>query len=648
MLHREIPFIRICVPLCCGIVTSFYINLHVGYIVSLVVISAGTYLLSIRFNRKPENYFYSLPVSLCFYTLGIILYAQEKQSLTRLPQDPSVFICTLSDYPEQKAGSKMMKLKLHQKKYEDENTVIKGSILIYLKDSIQERDFIPGDRIILRCIPQEIKNRGNPYEFNYKFYMENLGFRYMAYITGSDILSHYNPDRRKFIYKALIIRRRIIEMYSERGITNDMLPLVSALTLGEKSMLDNDQKEIFIKAGIMHIMAVSGLHAVLLSMFVLNVLFFLKRRFNLLRIIIAVLFLWLFAFVTGLTPSVLRATLMFTFLQAGNLMHRRVNGINSVLASAFVLILIRPSVVFDAGFLLSYSAVIFIIAFYRSFYDLLHPGNIISDWLWQSASVTIVAQLGTLPLTIMLFNRFPVWFILTNIIIVPLSSLAIILGCLIPVFYPIPLISGTIGFLLDRLTFLTEELTRIAANLPLASLTGIGMTTSSCILMFSLIFAVMIFIRNRGKLNLIGALSFLLLLMISSTVNTFKLKTTGELIVYNTKGKGTIGIRTGKTLNIYADTILLSPEISRHSSVAGLKVIYHPLKQRLMLLDAGGTKIYFSEIKKGDKAVKSLPYNDPGVPVKTIITPGYRISVMNKDEKGIHYIRKSGAYTCRL
>ena len=157
-------------------------------------------------------------------------------------------------------------------------------------------------------------------------------------------------------------------MFRERGIEGERLALVAAITVGQKNMLDPEQKQYFIKAGVMHIMAVSGLHAVILSLFIFKLLFFLKGRLNILRILITLLILWSFAFVTGLTPSVLRATLMFSFLQAGNIMKRPVNGINSVLASAFVLILIRPSVIFDAGFLLSYSAVIFIICFYRDFY----------------------------------------------------------------------------------------------------------------------------------------------------------------------------------------------------------------------------------------------------------------------------------------
>jgi len=104
--------------------------------------------------------------------------------------------------------------------------------------------------------------------------------------------------------------------------------------------------------------------------------------------------------VTGLTPSVLRATLMFSFLQAGNLMNRRVNGINSVLASAFVLIILQPSVITDAGFLLSYAAVIYIIGFYKDIYLNFISKNGFLTKIWQSVAITIVAQAGTFPLTI--------------------------------------------------------------------------------------------------------------------------------------------------------------------------------------------------------------------------------------------------------
>jgi competence protein ComEC len=322
-------------------------------------------------------------------------------------------------------------------------------MIIYCKKELFTGTYKPGDRLIVRCTPREIINKGNPYEFDYRFYMENNGFRYLSFINGNDIISHEIPERRSIVHRALIIRHRIVEIYRERGISEKRLPLVAAITLGEKSMLDREQKQNFIKAGIMHVMAVSGLHAIILSLFIFKLLFFLKGRFNILRIALTILFLWAFAFITGLTPSVLRATLMFTFMQAGSLMRRRVNAVNSVLASAFILILIRPSVIFDAGFLLSYSAVIFIIVFYRDFYLKLYFKKKPVDWIWQSAAVTMIAQAGTLPLTIMLFNRFPTWFILTNVIIVPLTSVVIIAGCLIPLLYPVRILSILIGTALD-------------------------------------------------------------------------------------------------------------------------------------------------------------------------------------------------------
>lgn len=645
MLHREIPFLRICIPLCGGIITGLHYSPGILFAIVAAVIISILFSASIFFNRRQENYLFGLPVSAGLFLSGLLLYTHEKKSLSDLPPEPSVFVCTLSDYPEEKAKSLMLTVRLHQKIDPGGAASLKGSMALYHKKDPSTGPLTPGDRLVLKCTPIEIGNRGNPYEFNYKFYMENLGIKYYAFLESSDILEHDRTCRRNLVHKSLIIRKKLIEMYSSRGISGARLPLVAALTLGEKSRLDPEQKENFIEAGVMHIMAVSGLHAVILSLFVLNVLFFLKQRFNILRVLTAVLFLWAFAFVTGLTPSVLRATLMFTFVQAGNLMHRKVNGINSVLASAFVLILIRPSVIFDAGFLLSYSAVIYIIAFYRNFYLLLNPGNRITDWIWQSAAVTIVAQMGTLPLTVMLFNRFPVWFILTNVIIVPLSSLAIILGCLIPVLYPVRIVSGFIGFLLDRLTCLTEALTEKAAHLPFAGLTGIGMTVTSCILLFGAIFALMNYIPDKRPYKLHSVLVLFLIWTATSTFVNIRTKTSNELIVYNMNGTGTIGIRTGKKLNIYSDTLIMDPEINRHRSAAGLKVVYHPVKEGPVFLEAGGKKIVFCN----SSFPGALKYELTGVNENMIVISGKQIFYPgDKSGSGTYNISKSGAYILEL
>jgi competence protein ComEC len=282
--------------------------------------------------------------------------------------------------------------------------------------------------------------------------------------------------------------------------------------------------------------------------------------------------LWAFAFVTGLTPSVLRATLMFSFLQAGKLLKRPANGVNSVLASAVFLIILKPSVIFDAGFLLSYSAVIYIICFYMDFYNIIFCKNWFTNKIWQSAAITMIAQAGTLPLTIILFNRFPTYFILANITIVPVSNLLIITGCLVPMFFSIHFLSRFLALILNYLTGLTELLTARAAALPYSSIENIGSTTIECVMLTGTIFLFCHFLLKKKSIPVFYPLIFLLFFILVGATRDIYSKTTNELIVYNTPGSSTIGIRTGKILNLYSDTSVVAPEVKRHCATLGLKV----------------------------------------------------------------------------
>lgn len=659
MLHKEIPFLRICVSLCAGITSGLCFKPGSAIIIAAGIIILALFFLSLRDDRYSENFCFGAAMSLSVFFCGLILYRNEKDSLSVLGAKPSLITCELSDYPEEKPGSILLTVSLKTITDGSSTYTLKGSMLIYHEKDDAILSFIPGDRIVVRVTPQELKNRGNPEEFNYRFYMENLGIKYLAFSRSKDLLLHSAPERRKLIHKALIIRRRIIEMYSQRGISAERLPLVSALTLGEKSNLDQEQKAIFMKAGIMHIMAVSGLHAVILSMFVLNMLFFLKRRFNFLRILLAVIFIWSFAFVTGLTPSVMRATLMFTFIQAGNLMHRKPNGINSVLASAFVLMIIRPSVIFNAGFLLSYSAVIFIIAFYSDLYLKIRPVNKITDWIWKSVVVTFVAQAGTLPLTIMFFNRFPVYFLLTNLVIVPLSSVAIILGCLVPIFYPVSIISGLFGFALDQITRLILFLTGTAASLPYSGLENIGMTSSQGILLFSVLAALMFYIMGKRKKSPLTVLFLLAGYLIAGTIKDIRVKSTSELIVYNTRNHPVTGIRQGKRLHLYTDTAFIPPEVMRHSSTLGLKTDIHVsdgdhyIKAGEKIIQIGYENAYFLPQKPDFLILNDL--RKLKIPVQTdgmlILNSGIRRlpgKLTEGNHSSLHWIRESGAYVRRL
>jgi competence protein ComEC len=667
VLHKEIPFLRIGLPLVAGIVSGLYITPDIAFLVIAFTVIISGFIISLLFNKSLVNQIYGLALTCSLFTCGLLLYTNEKNRLSTLKPEKNLFTCIVSDYPEEKPNSYSLIVKLNRKIEDNKSEPVYGSLLLYVKKDSLPPSLLPGDLLVIRCLPTEILNRGNPYEFDYRFFMKNQGIKYFAFINGSDIIRHMVPAHRKLVYRALMVREKIIWMFRERGITGERLALVSAITLGQKRMLDPEQKQNFIKAGVMHIMAVSGLHAIILSLFVINLLFFLKGRFNVLRIGITIMILWAFAFVTGLTPSVLRATLMFSFLQAGKLIKRPANGINSVLASAFFLIILKPSVIFDAGFLLSYSAVIYIMCFYNDLYRIFCFKTWLGDKIWQSVVVTLIAQAGTLPLTIMLFNRFPTYFILANITIVPVSNLLIITGCLVPLFFHIRFLSQFLAMLLNYLTGLTEMLTANAASLPYSTIENIGSTVPECILLSITIFLFLLFILNKKSMPVIYPVIFFSLFVITGTVREIYSRTTNEVIIYNTQGASTIGIRTGKILNLYSDTNIVATEVRKHSSTLGLRIRPINLKNNSFSIKAGMKTILITgflnkniiENLKPDITVLTgtrpviekdlLLEQVPGIIIVSSKS-AERISRLagNSGRGSVYIVRKSGAFIKRI
>jgi len=665
VLHKEIPFLRIGLPLCIGIVSGLYFKPDITFLLITTIAILTGFILSLFFNKQLTNQIFGYTLTVSLFICGLVLYTNEKNSISSLQPVKTLFTCTLSDYPEEKENSIRLVVKLNRKMDGERSEIVTGSIILFNKKDSSTASMLPGDLLVIRCTPVKIENKGNPYEFDYSFFMENQGIRYYAFTNSRDILRHVIPTHRKLIHRALIVREKIIGMFRERGIKGERLALVAAITLGQKSMLEPDQKMNFIKAGVMHIMAVSGLHAIILSLFVLYLLFFMKRRFNILRITITILVLWSFAFVTGLTPSVLRATLMFTFLQAGKLMKRPASGINSVLASAFFLIIIKPSVIFDAGFLLSYSAVIYIICFYNDVYLIIQFKNWLTDKIWQSAAVTIVAQAGTLPLTIMLFNRFPTYFILANITIVPVSNLLIITGCLVPMFFQVKFLSRFLALLLNYLTGFTEQLTAHTAALPYSTIENIGSTTLECILLTCTIFLSVCFVLKKKSIPVFYPLLFLIFFVFAEAARDFSLKSTNELIVYNSQGTSVIGIRTGKILNLFSDTTIVAPEVKRHCATLGLRIKSTVLSKNYYCLRADGKNILITNFvnnkiihdfvpdilvlrgsRPGIASDLDLKHARVMVIVTSEVTAGLRIppQIAITGMDSIHFVRKAGAF----
>jgi competence protein ComEC len=291
--------------------------------------------------------------------------------------------------------------------------------------------------------------------------------------------------------------------------------------------------------------------------------------------------------------------------------------------------------------------------------------NWLTDKIWQSVVVTLIAQAGTLPLTIMLFNRFPTYFILANITIVPISNLLIINGCLVPMFFRIRFLSHFLALLLNYLTGLTESLTSSAASLPYSTIENIGSTTVECILLTMTIFLFVHFFLRKKSIPVSYPVFFLILYIFTGTARDISSKTTNELIVYNTPGSSTIGIRTGKILNLFSDTSVVVPDVKRHCATLGLEIKSTVLKNKYYCIRAQGKKILITNFLN-KKIVQNfvpdilvLTGSRPEIennldlrhfPCTVIIsseaTSGFRIP-RHVDLTGndtIHFVRKSGAF----
>jgi len=323
-------------------------------------------------------------------------------------------------------------------------------------------------------------------------------------------------------------------------------------------------------------------------------------------------------------------------------------------------------VLFDAGFQLSYSAVIFIICFYGKLYRLFSIRNWLADKIWQSVVVTFVAQAGTLSLTISLFNRFPTYFIFTNLLIVPLSNILIITGCLVPLTCPLDFVSRPLARFLEMLTGLTEGLTRQAASLPFSTIDTIGMGTFSAAALFVFIFLLFHSLSDHKNSPLFNSLAVLLVFTISLTIRDISAAKTDELIVYNTTCSYTVGLRTGKYLNLFTGCPAVPDEVLRHCAMKNLKVRKKTLSGENSVISAGNCKILVSrypdnriiENADPDYIIIHSNGNEKGrqinankrlntiIYTRSLASP--RLQCHGPDSVKIHHIRRSGAFVTRL
>lgn len=293
---------------------------------------------------------------------------------------------------------------------------------------IYKNEFLPqlGDQVAIVSSLLPIQNKGNPGEFDAKAFWSRQGLRRMAFVSKGEMLL-IDRSEINIVSRWISASREYLKSILVKHLSGPERAISLALILGDNSLLNQDIRNSFTNTGALHVLAVSGLHISIIMqilMFILSLFSGVLSRKMALIFLIGVM--WWYAAITGLSPSVLRAVFMFTVLSAAQLSGRNYDPINTLLFTAFVLVLWNPLTVFDIGFQLSFLAMLGIYLFYEKierFWVIRQP---ILQKVWQGTAIGLAAQVMTTPLSLYYFNQFPNYFILTNIGL--MASSGLILG----------------------------------------------------------------------------------------------------------------------------------------------------------------------------------------------------------------------------
>lgn len=304
------------------------------------------------------------------------------------------------------------------------------------------------DIILVNSSISRIQNKNNPGEFDMKRYWQTKGIQNICFIQFEN---YQLVDKQKASYFQQFIRgiQKNFNSILEQHLKDDELSIAKALILGDKSMLDSETRNSFTATGAMHVLAVSGLHIGLILQVLLGIskLFYslISRK---IAIVLIVVLLWIYALITGFSPSVIRAVFMFSVLSLAQISGRNYNPINTLFFTAFVLLLFQPLYLFDVGFQLSYLAMLGIFLFYSKIESWYQPKSKILRYFWQGTAIGIAAQAMTTPLTLYYFHQFPNYFALSNLGLMIFSGVILALGIFIFALTYIPLVGQLNGVLL--------------------------------------------------------------------------------------------------------------------------------------------------------------------------------------------------------
>ena len=402
----------------------------------------------------------------------------------------------------------------------------------------------------------EVRSSKNPMVFDYAKYLSRQQIYHQSYVADAAILEIDTAWIFTIRALAFQMRNKAKDLFQNQITDIQSRAVVVALVLGVKDYLDQELKSAYATSGTMHVLAVSGLHLGIIFLmlgFLLKPLrnIYLGRYYYGIGIILG---LWLYAFITGLAPSVMRAATMFSILALSEMNHRTSNIYNSIALTAFVLLLIDPNMIYAVSFQLSFIAVTGIVIYFPMFYNCWAIKNPVGDYFWALICTSLAAQIATLPITIFYFHQLPTYFLLSNLWVVPSAFVILIVAVVLLV---ISLFSDPshlyIGWVLEHLIGFMNVYVIWIEQLPYSKISGLYLHSNEVLVSYLILIVCLLAFKKRSFIRLLFGLLLIIFWQSIILFTHFKANERKMLVIYDTQDQMSVDVIDGHSARLMID-----------------------------------------------------------------------------------------------
>jgi competence protein ComEC len=567
-LFKTAPAIRLLAPFIVGILLQWYGQFQLPMIVVIGILSLIAYFSFTIWQQQIQfvsKHWQGLFLNILLLAIGMFCtYRNNVQHNTNWYgnhlTDSTYIVATVNEPPVEKKQSIKVDATVQAIIQPQKTNACNGKLLLYFsKDSASEK-LQYGDVILIDKPLQKIKNAGNPGGFDYERFSAFHQVYYNCFLKKGDWTLAPKQNKHffwSFIYTAKSNILKTLQKYI--GNNRDRLGIAEALLIGYTNDLDKDLVQAYTNTGVVHIIAISGMHLGLIYVLLVWLLDKIPgiKKSKSIQVILTLSFLWLFAILTGGSASVCRSAVMFTFIAIGSTFFTQSSIYNSLAASAFVMLCYNPYYLWDVGFQLSYLAVIGIVSIQPAIYHAVYFKNNILDAIWKLVAISLAAQVLTFPICLYYFHQFPTFFLFTNLIAVPLSSIILYGIIALMVCSGIPLLANVIGSIINWLLWLMNAIIQWFNGLPISVWDNIPATFYTTVFLYLAVCSTCIWAINKSKQFLFVALVSAVAFVATQAFNNWQLQRQQKVIVYNVPQKQAIDFVQGNSYLFRGDTVLL-------------------------------------------------------------------------------------------